>query len=48
MQIRSAGNKEQQIQKLNTILEKEQGMKKIMAKDNIELKAQNQSLHTKM
>ena len=46
--MRSARNKEQQIQKLNTILEKEQGMKKIMAKDNIELKAQNQSLHTKM
>ena len=48
MPIRSASNKEQQIQKLNTILEKEQGMKKIMAKYNIELKAQNQSLQTKM
>ena len=47
MPIRSASNKEQ-IQKLNTILEKEQGMKKIMAKYNIELKAQNQSLQTKM
>ena len=33
--------KKKQIQKLNTILEKEHGMKKIMAKDNIELKAQN-------
>ena len=39
IQISSATDKEQQIQKLNTILEKEQGMKKIMAKDNIELKA---------
>ena len=48
IQISSATDKEQQIQKLNTILEKEQGMKKIMAKDNIELKAQNQSLQTKM
>ena len=27
----------QQIQKLNTILEKEEGMKKIMANDNTEL-----------
>ena len=34
IQISSATDKEQQIQKLNTILEKEQGMKKIMAKDN--------------
>ena len=48
IQISSATDKEQQIQKLNTILEKEQGMKKIMAKDNIELKAQNQTLQTKM
>ena len=48
MQISSATDKEQQIQKLNTILEKEQGMKKIMAKDNIELKAQNQTLQTNM
>ena len=48
IQISSAANKEQQIQKLNTILEKEQGMKKIMVKDNIELKAQNQTLQTKM
>ena len=48
MPIRSASNKEQQIQKLNTILEKEQRMKTIMAKYNIELKAQNQSLQTKM
>ena len=38
MQIGSATDKKQQIQKLNSILEKEQGMKKIMAKDNIELK----------
>ena len=48
IQISSATDKEQQIQKLNTILEKEQGMKKIMVKDNIELKAQNQTLQTKM
>ena len=48
IQISSATDKEQQIQKLNTILEKEQGMKKIMAKDNIELKAQNQTLQSKM
>ena len=48
IQISSATDKEQQIQKLNTILEKEQGMKKIMAKDNIELKTQNQTLQTKM
>ena len=48
IQISSATDKEQQIQKLNTILEKEQGMKKIMAKDNIELKAQNQTLQTNM
>ena len=48
IQISSATNKEQQIQKLNSILEKEQGMKKIMAKDNIELKVQNQTLQTKM
>ena len=41
IQIISATDKEKQIQKLNTILEKEHGMKKIMAKDNIELKAQN-------
>ena len=47
-QISSATDKEQQIQKLNTILEKEQGIKKIMAKDNIELKAQNHTLRTKM
>ena len=48
IQISSATDKEQQIQKLNTILEKEQSMKKIMAKDNIELKVQNQTLQTKM
>ena len=48
IQIRSETDKEQKIQKLNTILEKEQGMKKIMAKDNIERKAQNQTLQTKM
>ena len=47
-QISSATNKEQQIQKLNTILEKEQGAKKIMAKCNIEVKAQSQTLQTKM
>ena len=34
MQISSATDKEQQIQKLNTILEKEQDMKKILVKDN--------------
>ena len=48
IQISSATDKEQQIQKLNSILEKEQGMKKIMAKDNIELKVQNQTLQKKM
>ena len=48
IQISSVADKEQQIQKLNTVLEKEQGMKKIMAKDNIELKAQNQTQQTKM
>ena len=36
------------MQKLNTILEKKQDMKKIMAKDNMELKSQNQSLQKKM
>ena len=36
------------MQKLNTILEKEQEMKKIMAKNNMRLKAQNQILKTKM
>ena len=41
IQISSVTDKEQQIQKLNAILEKEQGMKKMMTKDNIELKAQN-------
>ena len=48
IQIISGTDKEQQIQKLNTILEKEQGMKKIMAKDNRELRTQNQTLQTKM
>ena len=48
IQISSATDKEQQIQKLNSILEKEQGIKKIMAKDNIELKVQNQTLETKV
>ena len=48
IQISSATDKDQQIKKLNTILEKEQDMKKIMTKDNIELKAQNQTLQTKM
>ena len=48
IQISSATDKEQQIQKLNTILEKEQGMKKIMVKDNIELEGQNQTLQSKM
>ena len=47
-QISSATDKEQQVQKFNTKLEKEQGIKKIMAKDNIELKAQNKTLQTKM
>ena len=36
-------DKEQQIQKLNSILEKVQGMKKIITIDNIELKTQNQT-----
>ena len=48
IQISAATDKEQQIQKLNAILEKEQGVKKIMAKDNMELKAQNQTLQKKM
>ena len=48
IQISTATDKKQQIKKLNLILEKEQGMKKIMAKDNIELKAQNQTLQKKM
>ena len=48
IQISSATDKEQQIQKLNSILEKEQSMKKIMPKDNIELNAQNQALQTKI
>ena len=48
MQIGSATDKKQQIQKLNSILEKEQGMKKIMAKDNIELKVQNQTLQSRI
>ena len=49
LEISSATYKEQQIQKLNNaILEKKQGMKKIMAKYNIELKSQNQILQAKM
>ena len=48
IQTSSATDKEQQIQKLNLILEKEHDMKKIMAKDNIELEVQNQTLQTKM
>ena len=48
IQISSATDKEQEIQKLKSVLEKKQGMKKIMAKDNIELKVQNQTLQTKM
>ena len=48
IQISSATDKEQQIQKRNSIMEKEQCMKKIMAKDNIELKVQNQTLQKKM
>ena len=44
IQISSATDKEQQIQKLK----KKHGMKKIMAKDNIELKVQNQTLQTKL
>ena len=36
IQISSATDKEQQIHKLNTILEKEQGMQKIMTQDNID------------
>ena len=34
IQISSVTDKEQQIQKLNTILEKQHSMKKIMAKEN--------------
>ena len=48
IQTSLATDKEQQIQKLNLILEKEHDMKKIMAKDNIELEVQNQTLQTKM
>ena len=48
IQISSVTDKEQQIQKLNAILEKEQGMKKIMTKYNIALKSQNQTLQKKM
>ena len=48
MQISLVADKNQQIQKIKTMLEKEQGMKKIMAKDTMELKAQNQALQTKM
>ena len=33
---------------LTSVLEKEEGIKKIMAKDNIELKAQNQTLQSKV
>ena len=40
--------KEQQTQKLNSVLKKEQVMKKIMGKDKIELNAQNQTQQTKM
>ena len=48
LQISSATDKEQQIQKLHAILKKEQSMKKIMTKYNIELKSQKQTLQTKM
>ena len=48
IQISSVVDKEQQIQKLNSILEKERVMKKIIAKDNIELKEQNWTLQPKM
>ena len=48
IQISLVTDKEQQIQELNTILEKEQGMKIIMTKDNMQLKVQNQTLQTKM
>ena len=48
IQISLATDKEQQIQKRNSILEKEQSMKKIMTKDKIELNAQNQTVQTKM
>ena len=48
IQIISTTDKEQQIQKLNSILEKEQVMKKRMTKDKIELEAQNQTLQIKM
>ena len=41
IQISSATDKEQQIQKVNSMLEKEEGMKKIMAKDNIEQDAKS-------
>ena len=41
IQISSATDKEQQIQKVNSMLEKEEGIKKIMAKDNIEQDAKS-------
>ena len=47
IKVSSATDKEQQIQKLNSILEKVQGMKKIITIDNIELKTQNQTLQKK-
>ena len=46
IQICSVKYKEQQIQKLNSVLKKEQVMKKIMGKDKIELNAQNQTQQT--
>ena len=47
IQISTAANKETQLQKLNSTLKKEKIMKNIIAKDDIELKGQSQTLHTK-
>ena len=48
VQISSATDKDQLTQKLNSILKKKQSIKKMMGKDNIEPKSQNQTLQTKM
>ena len=47
IQISTVADKETQLQKLNSTLKKEKIMKNIIAKDEIELKAQSQTLQTK-
>ena len=47
IQISTATDKETQLQKLNSTLKKEKIMKNIIPKDEIELKAQSQTLQTK-